>query len=118
MPPLTVETVVDPGYGTVLGEAAEDDDRTVVAQPIEKDVDDLGVPDELERDEGHRALDVVVADPVLVAVDGGDHEIPHRPDGRQCVTQVLRLGEVEGDAAGRAADLGRDLLGTARRGGR
>ena len=66
------------GVRALLGHAAEEHERGLVVEPFEERVDDLGVPDELERREVQRLVDVVVRDRVLVTVDGGEDEVTHR----------------------------------------
>ena len=70
----------------------------------------LGVADELQRHELHGLGDVVRADVVVVAGDRHEHEVAHRSDRVERLTDGRRLGEVELDAAGLPADLGGRLL--------
>ena len=57
---------------------------------------DLGVADELQRDEPERAGDVVVGDRVLVALDRADHEPVDGADpGEARRAIVVGRGEVE-----------------------
>ena len=102
--PLTVVTVVDPGYGRSRARPPKIRMRTV-AQARQQRVDHLRVADELERDEPQRARDVVLGDLVGVALDRGEDEVVHVADVRECVGDRVRLGEVEPDPACRAADL-------------
>ena len=71
----------------------------VVAESRQQRVDDLGVADELERDEPQRAGDVVVGDGVRVALDRGEHEVVDVADVREPLGDRVRLGEVEPDPA-------------------
>ena len=61
-PPLTVVTVVEPGYGRSLAMPPNSEDRCVVGQPVAQRVDDLRVAHELERHQPDGPRDVVVGD--------------------------------------------------------
>ena len=111
MPPLTVVTVVEPGYGRLLSEPAEEQHRGVGGETIREHVDDLRVADELERDQPQRALDVVVADGVLVALDRREHKVSDLSELGERLGDVMRLGQVERCAAHSASEFSRDRLG-------
>ena len=94
----------------VLREPAEDQDRGVGGEAVGELVDDLGVADELHRREPDRALDVVVADGVLVAQDRGHDEPVDVAEPAKRRGDRVRVGDVDGDAARAAPELGRDRL--------
>ena len=82
-PPFTVVTVVEPGYGRRSARPPKRRIERLRVEPRHERVDDLRVADELERHEPYRAVDVVVADRVLVALDRREHEVVDRPDVRE-----------------------------------
>ena len=100
--------------GTVAGEAAEHENRRVVAEPRQECVDDLGVPDELERHQSQRRREVVVPHRVAVALDRREDEVLDVADVGELVRDRLRFRQVEAEAAGRAADLRGDGCGAGR----
>ena len=106
-PPLTVVTVVEPGYGRSLAMPPK---STIDASSVRRDaerVDDLGVADELERHQPDGPGDVVVGDGVLVAIDGREDEPADRTDTRP-MPRAIAVGSARSKviAGGRAADLG------------
>jgi hypothetical protein len=74
-------------------------------------VDHLGGADQLQGDQAAGALQVEATDPVLVAVDGGQHQVGDPVDPGQPVGQLVRAGQVEAEPGGLAADLGGHGLG-------
>ena len=66
----------------------------------------LGVTDELEGHEGDGAVEVVVGDRVLVAVDSDEREPVDVLDLAQPRADRARLGELERDATRVASQLG------------
>ena len=104
MPPFTVDTVVEPGVGPLFGQAAEQHDRAARVDPGPQRMHDLGVPDQLERDQPQRPVDVVVGHGVDVTLDRGQDQAVHRVDPGHGGGDGVRLGQVEGQAGGVAAD--------------
>ena len=80
MPPLTVVTVVEPGYGRRNASPPKSRIDASLGQSAAERVHHLGVADELERDEPERSRDVVVGDGVLVALDRAEDEAVDRAD--------------------------------------
>ena len=73
-------------------------------------MDHLGVPDEFEGDQPQSAIDVVVANLVHITLDRGeDQEIDLTHVGETPRDRV-RVGQVEADPPGLAADLFRSRL--------
>ena len=79
----------------VLREAAEEQDRRVRPEPRRQRVHDLGVADELERDEAHRAGRRRSRGRVVVALDRGEHEPVDSSEAGERAGDPGRLGEVE-----------------------
>ena len=75
-------------------------------------MDHLGVADELERDEAQSAVDVVLVNVVHVTLDRGEDEVIDLSHVREAARDRVRIGKVEADSAGAAADLGRGRLGS------
>ena len=75
---------------TLLGEPTEQHDRGVGCHAGEQCVDDLGVADELHRDEVGRPSEVIVLGGVGVAVDRGEHECVDGADVGKCSGDAVR----------------------------
>ena len=68
-------------------------------------MDHLGVADELERDQPQSAIDVVVANLVHVTLDRGEDEEIDLTHIGETPRDRVRVGQVEADPAGAAADI-------------
>ena len=112
MPPLMVETVVEPGYGASF---ARPPNSTIPVsfdgiETVEQRVHHLGVADQLEGDESAWREHVVVANRVRVAIDRarGPGRAP-RPLRRVLAGDALGLGQVERDGGRSLAERIGDL---------
>src|SRR5215210_2266480 len=91
----------------VARQAPEDEDRCLFVELREKCVDDLGVPDDLEGHESQRRIDVVLAHSVYITLDRRKNEVLDAVDTGESAGDVMRLREVQSDAAGRPTDFAR-----------
>ena len=118
MPPFTVVTVVEPGYGR---RSAWPPKSRIAASSVRRSARTCTTsvyPTSLRVTSRIARRDVVVGDGVLVALDRGQHEAGDRTDRRERGGELLGLGEVERArvdvALDRAGRLGAAIVAPAR----